>query len=142
MSQFARITFNDHSVISQYTTELTDQAVFWKSVGVAGAAMACENLAETIECDSDPIPGQPWVVTIQQGQMNLASNTLAAMLRKGFVEGLITVSDTVPTSNEARLVDLLSKVLGCCELNMDDMEEDTRSIIAEAGAFLAETYRR
>lgn len=43
---------------------------------------------------------------------------------------------------EADLIDLLSKVLGCSELNMDDMEPETRKVVQEAGCYLADHHNR
>jgi hypothetical protein len=34
-------------------------------------------------------------------------------------------------------VALLSEVLGCCELNLDEMEDHTRRVVAKAGCYLA-----
>ena len=45
-------------------------------------------------------------------------------------------------TNEERLVDLLSRVLGTTELNMDEMEPETRAVVQEAGEFLADEYGR
>lgn len=36
------------------------------------------------------------------------------------------------------LARLLGEVLGVCELNLDDMEDDTRKIVREASCFLAD----
>ena len=34
----------------------------------------------------------------------------------------------------------LGELLGCCELNMDDMEPETRKLVAEVGCFLADEF--
>lgn len=39
----------------------------------------------------------------------------------------------------AELLDLLQRVLGCAELNQDDLTPETREIVQRAGTFLADT---
>lgn len=43
-------------------------------------------------------------------------------------------------SNEERLVDLLQRLLGTCELNLEDMEPDTIALCQEATEFLTDNY--
>lgn len=43
-------------------------------------------------------------------------------------------------TNEERLVDLLSRVLSTCELNLDEIEPETRAVCQEAAEFLADNY--
>jgi len=41
------------------------------------------------------------------------------------------------TAKEKKLADLLGQVLGCCELNLDEMEDSTRKLVQEASIYLA-----
>lgn len=47
--------------------------------------------------------------------------------------GILDPEEAVP-----ELVRLLGAVLGCCELNLDDIEDETRKVVQEAGCFLAD----
>ena len=39
-----------------------------------------------------------------------------------------------------KLVQMLGSLLGCCELNMDDMEPETRDAVHEASCYLADHF--